>query len=284
MKIITLKKEMRSFSKSAKEEGKSIGFVPTMGFLHEGHLSLIRASKKECDLTVLSIFVNPTQFAPEEDFEKYPRDMEKDKLLAEKEEVDILFAPAQEEIYPKGDDSSVEVKGRISEGLCGASRPGHFKGVATVVARLFDIVQPARSYFGEKDFQQAAVIKKMVKDLNLPVEVRTLPIVREKDGLAMSSRNSYLSQEERKEALALFHSLEKAKALVEEGELSSARIKEQMENILTKGKNTRVDYIEIVDKDTMESVRKIKNNTLIAVAAFVGSTRLIDNVTVERPA
>jgi pantoate--beta-alanine ligase len=272
---------MKEYSHRARREDRTIGFVPTMGYLHEGHLSLVRAAREECDVVVVSIFVNPTQFAPGEDFDKYPRDMQRDRRLAEKEGVDVVFAPSAGEMYPDGHVTYVEVTGPLAEGMCGRSRPGHFRGVATIVAKLFDVVQPHVSYFGQKDAQQVAVIKRMVKDLNMDVEICEMPIVREEDGLAMSSRNAYLSKEERQQALGLFRSLERAKEMVADGELSTDRIKRETRKMLEAGQDVRVDYIEIVDAQTLAPLGAVKDNTLIAVAAFAGGTRLIDNVVIR---
>ena len=281
MKVLTKISEMREFSREAKKEGKTIGFVPTMGYLHEGHLSLARAARQECDLVVMSIYVNPMQFGPGEDLDKYPRDLERDKSLAAKEGVDVVFRPLSGEVYPSGYATDVAVTGTLTETLCGASRPGHFKGVTTIVAKLLNIVEPDRAYFGQKDAQQAAVVKRMVRDLNIPVEVRVMPIVRENDGLAMSSRNSYLSGDQRQQALRLFRSLEKAKEMISAGEVSSDAIKREMRSILEEGQDVRVDYVETVDADTFMPLEKVKDNTLIAVAAYVGGTRLIDNTIIK---
>ncbi len=282
MKLITAVKEMREYSRGVKREGKQVGFVPTMGYLHEGHLSLIRTAREECDAVVVSIFVNPTQFGTGEDIERYPRDLERDKELAEKAGVDRLFTPSAEEIYPRGYITSVKVKGSLTDTMCARSRPGHFEGVATVVAKLFNIVEPDRSYFGQKDAQQAVVVKRMVKDLDLPVEIRVMPIVREEDGLAMSSRNTYLNPDEREQALGLFRSLNTAEKMVSDGELSAGRIKEEMTKVLKKGGYVKIDYIEIRDADSLEPLERVRDNTLIAVAAFVGETRLIDNIIINK--
>ncbi|WP_456465222.1 pantoate--beta-alanine ligase [Desulfurobacterium sp.] len=277
MKKVRTVKEMKGIAEAFKRAGKSIGFVPTMGYLHEGHLSLVRRARKENDIVVMSIFVNPTQFGPNEDFEKYPRDEKRDSKLAEREGVDILFLPAVEELYPEPYRTYVEVS-EITEVLCGARRPGHFRGVTTIVTKLFNIVKPDRAYFGKKDFQQYKVIKQMVKDLNMDVEVVGCPIVRENDGLAMSSRNIYLSPEERKSALSLYNALKLAKGLIEKGERRASRIKEQMEKFILSHPNVKkIDYIEIVDQDNFKDVEFIKESNLIALAVFVGDTRLIDN-------
>lgn len=281
MKTITKIDEMKEYSRRIREEGKSIGFVPTMGYLHEGHLSLLRTARSECDVSVISVFVNPTQFSAGEDLDKYPRDIERDISLASAEGTDVMFAPETEDMYPEGYVSNVKVDESLSRALCGKSRPGHFEGVATVVAKLFGIVSPDRTYFGQKDAQQTVVIKRMIKDLKIPVDVRVMPIVRESDGLAMSSRNTYLSNEERIEALNLNRSLEVAKGMILTSEYSSETIKLEMKKIIEQGKNIRIDYIEVVDADTLVPLDEVNKNTLIAVAAFVGKTRLIDNIVIK---
>lgn len=281
MKIIRTIKEIQNSSQGMRECGKTIALVPTMGYLHEGHLSLVRKAKEECDALFVSIFVNPKQFGKTEDIDKYPRDLEQDKSLLEKENIDILFMPAEDEMYPKGYSSYVEVKGALIESLCGLSRPGHFKGVATIVAKLFNIVAPHKAYFGQKDAQQALVIKQMVEDLNIPVDIRVLPIVREKDGLAMSSRNSYLSQDERKQAGSIYQALTKSKQMAEVGEISVNKIKREMRQIIESKSELKVDYIEIVDAETLEKLEEIKKNSLAIVAVFAGKTRLIDNLTLS---
>jgi pantoate--beta-alanine ligase len=253
-----------------------------MGYLHDGHMSLVRTAKDECDVVIMSIFVNPTQFGQGEDIDKYPRDMERDKRFAAKEGVDVIFAPTVNEMYPDGNTAYVEVAGTLTETMCGNSRPGHFRGVTTVVAKLFDIVVPDRSYFGQKDAQQAVVVKRMVRDLDMPVAIRVMPIVREKDGLAMSSRNARLSADERRQALGLFRSLKQAEEMAARGELSTVRIIEEMTKILREGNDVRIDYIEIVDADELTPLETVKDNTLVAIAAFVGNTRLIDNVVIEK--
>ena len=282
MKIIRTIRSMKQYRNAVRKRGKSIGFVPTMGYLHDGHASLIKASSKENDITVASIFVNPAQFGPSEDFDRYPRDLARDKKVARRAGADTVFAPSVKEMYTDGMSSSVNVEGKLTQGLCGKSRPGHFKGVATVVAKLLNIVSPDVSYFGQKDAQQAAVIKKMVKDLNMDTAIKVMPIVREKDGLAMSSRNMYLSPRERKEALGLSSALERARGLIAGGERSAPAVKKKMRAVLSKGRNTRVDYIEICDAENLAPAKRISDNTLIAVAAFVGKTRLIDNLVIRR--
>ena len=277
MRLIKKAKEMQAISLAERRVGKRVGFVPTMGYLHEGHLSLVRRAREENDIVVVSIFVNPTQFGPREDFDRYPRDLERDAELLRKEGVDYLFHPTAEEMYPKGFSTFVEVKG-LTEGLCGAKRPGHFRGVATVVTKLLNIVQPDRAYFGEKDFQQLQVIKRLVEDLNIPVEVVGCPIVREEDGLALSSRNVYLSREERESALSLYRGLKLAKELFEGGERDAEKIKREVEKlILSHPRVSKIDYVEIVDSKTLKPVKEVKEGDTIALAVFVGKTRLIDN-------
>lgn len=273
---------MRAYSQRARRQGKTIGFVPTMGYLHEGHLSLVRSSKKECDVTIVSIFVNPAQFGPKEDFKNYPRDMRKDKKLLKKEKPDVIFAPSRGEMYPDKFDTYVEVGGSVTKTLCAVSRANHFKGVATVVAKLFNIIMPDKAYFGQKDAQQTIVIKKMLCDLNMNVILRVMPIIREKDGLARSSRNIYLSQTQRKEAVLLFKSLKIAQELIKHGAREAAYIKQEMKKILKKGKDIKIDYIEIAGGEDLNPLKKVKDNTLIALACFVGKTRLIDNVVIDK--
>jgi pantoate--beta-alanine ligase len=277
MKTITTIKPMQHYADETRIAGKTIGFVPTMGYLHEGHISLIKAAKTECDVTVVSIFVNPTQFAPGEDFEKYPRDMKKDIKILEDNGVDVLFSPEVNDMYLPKSASYVGVGGSITEGLCALSRPGHFIGVTTVVAKLFNSVKPSISYFGQKDAQQAVVIKKMADDLNFDTDIKVLPLIREKDGLVMSSRNKYLSDKERRSALSIYHSLTYAEQCVKEGETSCGKITEDMFRMIS-GEGLKVDYIEIVDPETLMMVEDIGGTVLIAVAAYCGDTRLIDNV------
>jgi len=282
MKVITLVSEMQSISKKLRFEGKTIGFVPTMGYLHEGHLSLVRASKSDCDVTVVSIFVNPIQFGPKEDLSKYPRDFERDKKLLEKEGVDFIFYPTEQEMYPKGFSTTINVEG-VTKNLCGASRPGHFRGVTTVVGKLFNIVSPDKAYFGQKDYQQLITIKKMVKDLNFPIEIVGMPIVREKDGLAMSSRNTYLNAEERVSALCLYKSIILAKQLIADGERNVENILKSIEQLIKNTPFTKIDYIKFCDPETLEYIEEgeIKGRILLALAVFVGNTRLIDNAILE---
>jgi pantoate--beta-alanine ligase len=248
-----------------------------MGALHEGHLSLVRAAKAQCDAVAVSIFVNPTQFGPTEDLSKYPRQFERDCQLLEKEGVEILFAPPVEEIYPDGGVTWVLVES-LSEKLDGRSRPGHFRGVTTVVAKLFHIIEPEAAFFGQKDAAQLAVIRRMVRDLDFPVEIVACPIVREPDGLAMSSRNAYLTREERSRALVLQRSLQKARQLFDDGERSAAKLISAAKKVFASEPQVVLDYFEIVDPDTLDPVERISRRTLVAVAARIGSTRLIDNV------
>ncbi len=277
MEVIETISRMKEVVKSLRLEGKKIGFVPTMGYLHEGHLSLVRAAKKEADVTVVSIFVNPIQFGPKEDFHRYPRDLERDKSLLAREGVDFLFVPAAEEMYPPDYQTYVEVT-RLQEGLCGRSRPGHFRGVATVVLKLFHIVSPDLAYFGQKDAQQAVIIERMVRDLNLEIKIRVLPIVRDADGLALSSRNTYLSPQERQSALAIPRSLNEAARLIAQGEKRVEVIKGKMEEIIASEPFLRIDYLEIVDPEKLTPLKEISGPTLIAVAVYCGQTRLIDNL------
>jgi pantoate--beta-alanine ligase len=260
-----------------RQEGQ-IGLVPTMGFLHEGHLSLVRQARADSNFVVVSIFVNPTQFGPTEDFDTYPRDFDQDCRLLEAEGVDLLFVPSVEEMYPKGNATSVEVTGNLTKGLCGASRPGHFRGVTTVVSKLFNIVQPHRAYFGQKDAQQLAVIKRLASDLNWGIEIVGMPIIRESDGLAMSSRNRNLNPEERRSATCLYYALQRAKARIEAGQRNAERVLEGIREVIGREKLARIDYIEIVSLNDFEPVDGIEGEVLIALAVFIGETRLIDNL------
>jgi pantoate--beta-alanine ligase len=281
VKICTTIDEMRNASRAIRRAGKQLGFVPTMGALHEGHLSLVRAAHAASDVVAASIFVNPTQFGPNEDLAKYPRSFERDCELLEREGVELLFAPAVEEMYPAGAVTWVTVEA-LSDKLDGRSRPGHFRGVTTVVAKLFHIVEPDAAFFGQKDAAQVAIIRRMVRDLNLPVQIVTCPIVRESDGLAMSSRNAYLDPEQRKQALVLHRSLLRVQALADAGERDAARLaaagRKEFAAESTGENAVRLDYFEIVDPDTLDPVEDISGGALVAVAALVGNTRLIDNV------
>jgi len=273
--------ELTDFIKQLKKEGKSVGFVPTMGYLHEGHLSLVRCAKNNNDLVVVSIFINPTQFGKGEDYDRYPRDLERDLKLLQKEGVEIVFAPSVEDMYPQGYSTFVE-ETELSKRWEGEFRPGHFKGVCTVVLKLFNIVKPDRAYFGEKDYQQLKVIQKMVKDLNLDVEIIGCPIVRENDGLAMSSRNTYLSEEERKQATAIYQSFQYAQKLVKEGLKDPRKLEEEIKGFLKRFPLIKgIDYIAVVDPETLEPAQEIKGGERILVAVRMPSARLIDNWKIE---
>lgn len=269
---------LRVQSYRSRLDAVSVGLVPTMGYFHEGHLSLMRAARRECGFVVTSIFVNPTQFSPDEDYDTYPRDPDHDISLAAREGVDLVFAPSVEEIYAGGVGTTVEA-GAAASGLCGARRPGHFRGVATVVAKLFNIVAPDIAYFGQKDAQQAAVIRQMARDLDFKVAIRVCPTVRESDGLAMSSRNVNLSPAERAEAAALYDGLKKARAAVASGEVSdAARIKKIIHDTVASRPLVALEYVEVVDPDTMQPLAYAGPGAMSAIAAHVGSTRLIDNM------
>ena len=279
MKIVSTIEEVRAQVKEWKKEGKTIGFVPTMGYLHEGHMSLIDAAG-ENDKVVVSIFVNPMQFGPTVDLASYPRDLEHDAKLCEEHGVDLIFHPTPEEMYGDQFYSYVDMDVLTKE-LCGLSRPVHFRGVCTVVTKLFNIVTPDRAYFGQKDAQQLAVIKRMVKDLNMPLTITGCPIIREEDGLAKSSRNTYLSPEERKAALVLSRSIFLGKEMVEKGERDCKRILAAMTAEIEKEPLAKIDYVKIVDLDTMQQVEKIDRGILAAIAVYIGKTRLIDNFMYE---
>jgi pantoate--beta-alanine ligase len=275
MKVLKTIDEMRRLKLP-----QPVGFVPTMGYLHEGHLVLVRRAKAENSSVVVSIFVNPTQFGPREDFKAYPRDPERDLALLEKEGTDVVFMPPVDEMYPKNFNSWVEV-GKIAERLEGASRPGHFRGVATVVAKLFNIVQPDKAYFGQKDAQQLLVIKKMVAELDMKLEVIGVPTVREPDGLAMSSRNTYLNPEERKAAVVLYQALNLAQRLCSQGEKDAKKIRRQMTDLIQKQPLANIDYISIADTETLDELEEVKPPALVSLAVRFGRTRLIDNVVVD---
>ena len=272
--------KVRAAVKAWKKDGLTVGFVPTMGYLHEGHKSLIDAARKENDRVVVSIFVNPMQFGPTEDLESYPRDLKKDAALCEAAGVDIIFHPEPEEMYADGFCSYVDMNGLTTE-LCGKSRPIHFRGVQTVVLKLFHIVTPDRAYFGQKDAQQLAIIRRMVRDLNMDIEIVGCPIVREEDGLAKSSRNTYLNEEERKAALILSKAVFLGKKMVEDGETSAAAVKEAMIKKIESEPMAKIDYVEAVDGLSMQPVEEIKAPVLVAMAVYIGKTRLIDNFIVE---
>lgn len=277
MNIVRTVEEIRNAVRLWKQEGLDVGLTPTMGFLHEGHESLIRRSVAENARSVVSIFVNPTQFAPNEDLDSYPRDLARDMALCEKAGADTIFHPEAHMLYPEGFCTTVTVS-RLTDGLCGKSRPTHFQGVSTVVCKLLNIVRPHRAYFGQKDAQQLAVIRRMVSDLDIPVDVIGCPIVREPDGLAKSSRNTYLNAEERTAALALHRSLQRAEQLIARGERDSRVVMRAMEETLLAEPLVRIDYIAVVDPDALQPVTAVSNGTLIALAAHVGKGRLLDNM------
>lgn len=281
MLILSSAAEVTAITKEAHRAGKRVGFVPTMGALHEGHLSLVRTARAQSDVVIVSVFVNPTQFGPNEDFSKYPRNPERDTAMLAAEKTDYVFLPSTEEMYPAGAESWVTVEG-LSEKLDGRSRPGHFRGVTTVVAKLFNIVQPDLAFFGQKDAAQVAVISKMARDLNFDVHIVVCPIVREPDGLAMSSRNAYLSPEQRKQALVLHRSLMRVQHLIDRGETSTARLLVAGTQVIAEEPAVKLDYFEIVDRMTLDPVSDVSAGALVAVAAYVGSTRLIDNIFVVR--
>lgn len=283
MDIATTVKEVREQVKAWRKEGKTVGFVPTMGYLHEGHESLIKRAVAENDAVVVSIFVNPMQFGPTEDLASYPRDLEADSKLVEAAGAKLIFHPEPEEMYEEGFCSYVDMNG-LTNALCGLSRPVHFRGVCTVVNKLFNIVKPDRAYFGEKDAQQLAVVKRMVKDLNMDIEIVGCPIIREADGLAKSSRNTYLSPESRKQAVVLSKSIFMARKMIEDGERDAEKVKKAMRELIESEPLTDIDYVEIVDVNTMKSLDLIKGDILCAIAVNVGGeARLIDNtmMTVE---
>lgn len=268
--------ELRKIIKEYKKQGLTVGFVPTMGALHEGHGSLIKRAHEENDKVIVSVFVNPTQFGPNEDYDKYPRNIEKDNLFAEENGADIVFNPEPSEMYFNDKSTSVSVSG-LTDTLCGKRRPGHFNGVCLVISKFFNIIAPDRAYFGQKDAQQVAVIKRMVRDLNFDVEIIQCSIIREEDGLAKSSRNMYLSSEERQAALILSKSLKKAKSELENGERSSNKIKQIIINEIKTEPLAKIDYVEVVDAESLENIEEIKNTVLIPIAVYIGETRLIDN-------
>ncbi len=277
MRTVTSLAGMSEAVALVRASGKTIGFVPTMGFLHQGHLSLVRASRRSMDVTVASIFVNPLQFGPQEDFREYPRDPARDSALLEAEGVDILFTPEAAEMYPPGFQTFVEVRD-LQDKLCGRSRPGHFRGVCTVVHKLFDIVRPDAAFFGQKDAQQALIIKRFVRDLNLDVTVEVCPIVREPDGLALSSRNTYLGPDERRAATVLSRGLEAARRAYAGGERSADVLGRRIADLIAAEPLARADYIAVVDPETLDPLVRLDGPALVALAVFVGRTRLIDNI------
>lgn len=280
MKIITSIRALRKELTKVRLKVKTIGFVPTMGALHQGHLSLIRQARRENNFVVVSIFVNPIQFGPREDFKKYPRNLKSDASLCRKEGVDIIFYPEAAKLYPAGFKTYVEVSG-LSERLCGKRRPGHFRGVATVVMKLFNLINPDIAYFGQKDAQQSIIIRKMVEDLNIPVKIKVLPTVREKDGLALSSRNLYLDKDERRDASVLYRALKLASSLIKGGVKDARKITQKMKALIKTKKRAKIDYVSIVDTDHLQPIKKINKKCLIALAVWVGDTRLIDNLIVS---
>jgi len=279
MRVVRSVAAMQRVARDLKRRGR-VGFVPTMGFLHEGHLRLVRAARRQSDFVVVSIFVNPIQFGPKEDFRRYPRDFKRDLRLLQSAGADFIFYPDVREMYPEGFATFVDVE-RLGEGLCGRSRPGHFRGVATVVSKLFNIVLPDVAVFGAKDAQQAFVIRRMVRDLDFQTRIVILPTAREKDGLAMSSRNVYLTPEQRAEAPVLHRSLVVAKRIIGQGERSAAKVKATMRRMILRESSGRIDYVEMVDTDELRPVSTIAGETLVALAVFFGKTRLIDNVIVR---
>lgn len=276
MKIITTVAEMKAQVAEWKSEGLTIGLTPTMGALHEGHMSLMERARKECDRVVASVFVNPIQFGPNEDYDAYPRDLDRDAAIAESKGVDVVFHPSVEEMYPKNYNTYVIME-TLTDSLCGAKRPGHFRGVCTVVNKLFNIVDPDKAFFGQKDAQQLAIIKRMVSDLNMRVKVFGCPIVREEDGLAKSSRNTYLSSEERAAALCLSRSIFKAQELIEGGQRDAAAIRAAVVEAIESEPMAKIDYVEVVDLGDMQPVDTLGEAGLVAIAVYIGETRLIDN-------
>jgi len=280
MKTVKSIREVKEYISELRRKGKNIGFVPTMGYLHAGHLRLVRESARRCDCTVVSIFVNPTQFAPNEDFNKYPRNIQNDIEILEEEGADLVFIPGDGEMYPEGYKTYVEVKD-LQERLCGGSRPDFFKGVCTIVLKLFNIVRPDISFFGQKDAQQVVILKKMASDLNLDVKIEAMPIIREKSGLALSSRNEYLEKKQKKADLCLSRSLARARRMVEAGEKNAAQVLKSIKAEIESEPLARIDYIEIIDSENLQSLKQIKDKTLIAVAVFIDNVRLIDNIIVK---
>lgn len=281
MTVATKISEVRQQVKDWKRNGLTVGLVPTMGYLHEGHASLIKASVEHCDKTVVSVFLNPTQFAPNEDLESYPRDFDNDKKLCEEMGADLVFHPEVSEMYDEDSSTFVEILSDMPKQLCGKTRPIHFRGVCTVVSKLFNIVTPDKAFFGEKDAQQLAIIRKMVKDMSYGIEIIGCPIVRESDGLAKSSRNTYLSDEERKAALCLSKAVNLGKEIIANGEKNAETVLSKMKELINSEPLAKIDYVEAVDGVTMNPVKEIKENTLVAMAVYIGKTRLIDNFSVK---
>jgi pantoate--beta-alanine ligase len=281
MQVFNSTTEMQNWCQEQKRQGKTIGLVPTMGYLHDGHLALVRKARSSCDTVVVSIFVNPIQFNIGQDFEEYPRDLKRDGSLLEQENVDAIFAPSILEMYPQGYNSFVEVYGEITEKLCGGARPGHFKGVTTVVSKLFHICLPDQAFFGQKDAQQVLVIEKMVRELNFPLNIVRVPIVREADGLAKSSRNVHLDKEQRQQAVVLSRSLKEAQQLITEGETNVNKLKTYIKDYIETSSQARIDYIDIYDAYDLSDLEEIRGEVIIALAVWFGTTRLIDNLIVE---
>lgn len=277
MRIIEKPEDMHCVCANARRQARRVGLVPTMGALHDGHLSLVRAARAQSDCVAVSLFVNPLQFGPKEDYGKYPRTFERDRQLLETEKVDLLFAPAAADMYPPGATTFVEVAG-LSEKLDGRSRPGHFRGVTTVVSKLFHIVEPDLAFFGQKDAAQVAIIRRMVRDLDMPVRIVVCPIVRERDGLAMSSRNAYLDPQQRQQALALYRSLMRVQTMCDTGERHADKLMAAGKEVIAEEAGLRLDYFEVVNPESLDAVADIGRGALVAVAAWVGSTRLIDNL------
>jgi len=280
VRTVTDVEAMQSYAEEARREGKVIALVPTMGFLHEGHLSLIRLADEAADVVVTSIYVNPTQFGPSEDVDQYPRDIDRDTTLAQQAGTDVLFVPTDKAMYSQGYQTFVTVE-NLTRGLCGAFRPTHFRGVTTIVTKLFNIVRPHISVFGQKDAQQAIVIKRMTRDLNFDIEIKVAPIVRHEDGLAMSSRNKYLTPQQRSQAPVLYQSLCAANKMIEEGERNPNVVKKHTKDMIEAIASSKIDYIEIVNAETLEPVREIRGNILIALAVYIGKARLIDNILIK---
>lgn len=280
MQVLDRINTTQAWCQEQRRQGKTIGLVPTMGFLHQGHMALVKKAREECDVVVVSIFVNPIQFGVGEDYDRYPRDLSRDMAMLE-EFTDVLFAPSIAEMYPSGYNTFVEVGGDMPTKMCGASRPGHFKGVTTVVSKLFHICVPDKAYFGQKDAQQAMIIEKMVRELNFPLEIVRVPIVRESDGLALSSRNVYLDAEQREQALALNRALKTASAAVQNGERSVARLKEIMTAVITESPQAEIDYAAIYQSDDLSDIETVQKPIIMALAVKFGNTRLIDNLLVE---
>lgn len=283
MQTIESKEKLRHLLSEARRSGKTIGFVPTMGFLHEGHLSLMRRARRETDLVVVSIFVNPTQFGPNEDLDAYPRDIDRDTELMIKEKVDLAYMPNVEQLYPEGYTTYVEVTGPMTQALCGKSRPVHFRGVTTIVSKLFHLVAPHKAYFGQKDAQQVAVIKRMARDLDFDIDIVACPTVREPDGLAMSSRNAYLSTDHRRDAVVISKALFEARNMIEKGERQTGTVIRHIAGRIEAIPDATIDYVAVVDADTLADIETLQRDILIAVAVKLGGTRLIDNIQMTTP-